>query len=468
MRFVIPICCAAVAVPGWAFAQPSISDLSSTNLTAGDTYSISGSDFGTKDPVEPLSFDDFEDGSLGEILGTAKVGRGWSHQASVDNGLCNGDPCTHYSDEIVHGGLQSAKVEVDQYGFNFFGWTSSDNFREIYVRYWRYFSPYVADLSNICNHKQIYIYNSHGDDPQWLLGAVQSPGEPWPINTQGACTTTFTDLAGIDRRTNVSYPGASFVPGEVSQWKSWELYLRNDSPASAENGAEYLWVDGKLLQGNIEYSRPDYSSPNLELTDREHVNLISNDCPVQDITMQDVRMGAMVHNDDPCSSRDTPGQPDVTYLDDVYIDQTRARIEICDAATRSAKEQMGAVCEIQVPRVEWSSTAIQFQAHQGSFASGQSLYLYVVDASGAANEDGFAVTFGGSEPPPDGGTGAGGVGGSAGVDAGTGGDPPSAAPASDDDGCSCRAAPVFSSSGAKALAIGLLMVLRRRRRRSLA
>jgi fibronectin type 3 domain-containing protein len=75
-----------------------------------------------------------------------------------------------------------------------------------------------------------------------------------------------------------------------------------------------------------------------------------------------------------------------------YADDTLARIEICDAQT----ESQAAHCEIQVPQNTWASGAVQFKANKGSFAIGQQLYLYVIDANGNVNSSGYQINFSGS------------------------------------------------------------------------
>ena len=85
------------------------------------------------------------------------------------------------------------------------------------------------------------------------------------------------------------------------------------------------------------------------------------------------------------------------YIDDIYISDTRARVEIGNASTWSACT----VREIQIP-TSWSSTQIAFTVNQGGFANG-TYYVYVVDDDGAYNSSGTAITFetsGGSDTSP--------------------------------------------------------------------
>ncbi len=378
-----------------ATGDVQISQVSSLELIHEEVYSISGEGFGVKNPVEPLSFDDFENGTLNQPLGEAKLGLGWNHQASVNGtDCCHGDycdPCTHYSNDRSHGGSASAKVVVDNYGYNFFGWVAGGEYTELYVRYWRYFDPYYDDLHNICNHKQIYLYNE-GDALQWLLGAVQSEGDAWPSASQGDCSSTFLDYNGYARPTTVSYSEASYIPENQNQWKRWEFFIRNDRPSSAENGSKQLWIDGKQLLGRINYSKPSGNEPNLMVEDPENMNLVANDCAREQQYIQDFRIGAMVHNDDPCNSRAGGTEPDITYIDDLYVDQTRARIEVCNVPDFSEKEQNGAHCEVQIPRFVWSENEIQFQTNQGTFVSGEDLWVFVVRSDGQASQ-GWPVRF---------------------------------------------------------------------------
>lgn len=81
------------------------------------------------------------------------------------------------------------------------------------------------------------------------------------------------------------------------------------------------------------------------------------------------------------------------YIDDVYIDNSWARVEIGDAASYDSCTHR----EIQIP-VSWTDTRIEVNANYGSFASGQSAYLYVTDASGRVNASGYRVTLGAGSP----------------------------------------------------------------------
>jgi len=77
------------------------------------------------------------------------------------------------------------------------------------------------------------------------------------------------------------------------------------------------------------------------------------------------------------------------WQDDIYVDNTRARVEIGDASNWSDCIHR----DIQIP-TSWSDDSIAIDVNQGSFAVGEDVYLYVVDSDGVVNEEGYPVTIG--------------------------------------------------------------------------
>jgi hypothetical protein len=86
---------------------------------------------------------------------------------------------------------------------------------------------------------------------------------------------------------------------------------------------------------------------------------------------------------------DTPlTSSDTVYVDSLYIDNSFARVEMCDNATWANR----AHCEIQPPTV-WASGSITATFNQGSFISGSTAYLYVIDSAGNVNTTGYPLTI---------------------------------------------------------------------------
>lgn len=76
----------------------------------------------------------------------------------------------------------------------------------------------------------------------------------------------------------------------------------------------------------------------------------------------------------------------VTDFGEIYIDTTRARVEIGDAPTWAETRHR----EIQLPTA-WSDGSIEVTLQEGSLEGLSGRYLYVIDAEGNVNEEGFPL-----------------------------------------------------------------------------
>jgi hypothetical protein len=81
--------------------------------------------------------------------------------------------------------------------------------------------------------------------------------------------------------------------------------------------------------------------------------------------------------------------PATIDVDDFYMDSTRARVEVCDVATWSARR----MCELQLPTA-WSDGSITATFKKGYLPSSTMAYVYVINATGNVNAAGFPVTVG--------------------------------------------------------------------------
>lgn len=88
---------------------------------------------------------------------------------------------------------------------------------------------------------------------------------------------------------------------------------------------------------------------------------------------------------DMCASSNTA----TLDVDDVVIDTTPARVLLCTGSSFSARGS----CDYQ-PATAWSATSITASAKTGKFAPDSTAYIYVFDATDAANSSGYPVTIG--------------------------------------------------------------------------
>jgi hypothetical protein len=83
-------------------------------------------------------------------------------------------------------------------------------------------------------------------------------------------------------------------------------------------------------------------------------------------------VGGMI--DDPAASGGKDGGYD---FDDLYFSGTQARVELGNASTWDTCTRK----EIQIPMV-WDSSLVTVKVRPGAFNSGDTAYLYIVDAHG--------------------------------------------------------------------------------------
>lgn len=84
----------------------------------------------------------------------------------------------------------------------------------------------------------------------------------------------------------------------------------------------------------------------------------------------------------------------IMYYDSLYLDDTWHRVVIC-------KSKTWATCggsEVQIP-TEWNDTKIIIHTNLGGFDPKSSLFLYVVDQDGVANNDGYPLCLKCPLPP---------------------------------------------------------------------
>ncbi|GAB6194017.1 hypothetical protein JCM39068_37690 [Desulfocastanea catecholica] len=115
----------------------------------------------------------------------------------------------------------------------------------------------------------------------------------------------------------------------------------------------------------------------LNIDNQERFHTITRDqtvgCPVRSIGQ--VYFGHYYSND--ACAVDGVKTEAKRWWDEIYIDTTQARVEICDAALWSER----AHCEIQIPSA-WSPSSITLTVNQGSFINNAEAYIFVINESG--------------------------------------------------------------------------------------
>lgn len=337
----------AVLLAGDDALSQAISGVSGS-LTQGSSVILSGSSFGTKATAAPIKWADFESGTQGTIISTSD---GWQ---SVDG--WNAETNSHssapmYDSAASHAGTKGMTCRYVNGVYNSSVLKSGNFSTGFYLDAWYRYAP-AAPASR--NHKIFMLYGTGVSEfPQAALTGfcnlnqgIEIPFYAGPNAGDAEWTgLTFAELTGT--------------------MKHLQVWIKPSTPGVSD-GRVWMAVDGV-----VEADATDKLtvSPNVGYWD-------------------EVRIGYYMAHDailDCAASGDA-----YTYWDNVYIDNTQARVELGNATTYAACTHR----EIQVPTA-WSASQISFNFNAGTFGGGESAYLYVVTADGAVSS-GYPVTLGGT------------------------------------------------------------------------
>ncbi len=301
---------------------------------------IEGSGFGAhadNSPNDPstlsVKFDDFENGVNGQ-----PVQNGW---------FCDGTrPVYTNQNQRTGSGLSSYHHFHDNIYRCFIG-LADLGATEIYMSYWR-----RLDLTYLIDPKNFKELRFHGTN------ARENPMITWGVNAAPAPGQDLTVAFYADEAAGTCWQGGLYRNG---YWDRRELWIRiGDNPGQRFK----LWENAQQI---VNYASPsDFpggSGPYLG----------------DDGTFQYFGLGFYLRS----------GSDGVTQFDNVYIDNTQARVEIGNAVTWTGCTHR----EIQNPTA-WSDTSVSVTVSQGSFLNGSKAYIYVIDANGNVNSQGFAITLG--------------------------------------------------------------------------
>lgn len=310
-------------------AAPSISSVSGT-VSAGQTVTVNGSGFGSKSPAKPFLWAPFSGSLAPSSLGVVTA---WHSTENMG-----------YNSSEGAGGGGSAKST-----------------------------------------------NSSGT---WAM-SIRSSGFNW--NDYGQHSYIFRKT-----KRNFETPVGGF------NWKVWRMWPESvgtlpDTYISTHNGCAYTegimstckWFDASTFIG----SSGRYNTEELILSSNSSsssadgtLNLYNNGASAGSMSGMQLKNGAavmplnfVVHG---VKANVTFDSSSAYWADDVYVDNTWARVMICPGSSWNSRGS----CEIQIPSA-WSASSISVAANTGVLASGSSAYLYVVDANGNVSP-GYQVRIG--------------------------------------------------------------------------
>jgi len=220
---------------------------------------------------------------------------------------------------------------------------------ELYISFYYRFTKTGAAFGR--QTKAWVVYNSNTNDKAYwsnAFGTCQTPNAWFTHRTESGDQILMS-------------PGLPSQAGS-GEWQRHESYLKQ-SGAGVANGAWHQVV-----------YRPTLGTPSKHVVTLNNYKMRNTSENWVDWTF-----GGAYY--DMCNSADTA----TIDIDDFYMDSTRARVEVCDTSTYSARTK----CEVQIPTT-WSETSIAATFKKGYLATGTA-YVYVINAAGSVNAAGFPI-----------------------------------------------------------------------------
>ena len=319
---------------GSVSAVPEIEDWQGI-VSDGENLTISGRGFGVKDNAEPILWNDFDSGIQGDHLEEHSDWVSYAYDGATysstmpygDNGLC------------AYNYHEYANAETHGFATNYFLFPESEEI------YYSYMSRYDG---------------TGGQERVYKNGRINSGSNRY--NGNGSVAISDNYVLYNPGGSSIYPDGRRFREVELdsNNWQRHQIYGKLSDPPGTANGIILAQVKTeKKLYENVITRREGYS-----------------------YQYTSVLLGLMMANLE-------SGDYHHMYVDDVYVDNTLARVELCNGTNWSKNIK----CEIQTPQ-SWSEDSITFDFNQGSFQEGETAYLYVVNENGSVNEEGYPITIG--------------------------------------------------------------------------
>lgn len=350
-----------IAFSSFVSAIPEIYNLEGS-LFQESNITIVGSDFGVKSPVEPLIWDDFEDGL--DFIGSniVDVNSKW---LACHNGQ-------FYDDSWSHSGFVS--VRKDPRGFYSIYPANAEFTETLYMTAWLKTENWEAnslDFPYGTSVKFFRMNNNQFGSPSCYNG---------PLDHDFGHDT-------ISRGENISEEESfglyleQSADNEGTLGRRWYPYYTpwyyNSEPVRVEYFASLNTPgveDGYAYSHHIGWGYSEH----LSLMQREENSTLQLNIPLFQLAAANVEEILNLE----------------AWGDDYYADITQARIELANCENFLSCSHR----EIQIPHTIWNDNEIQFTVNLGSFTQDEinaSLFLFVVDEDGNVS-DGFEVDFSGN------------------------------------------------------------------------
>jgi len=375
-------CSGALSIASGTVPAPS-SELTTVNGTVsnGGQFDIYGTGFGAKTQAAPIRYDDFETGTtVGDFVSADLPWWGTHFNSSGQGAVIANDNLrtTNKTKDVkcmlsTNGNntpLRSDSIYRDNVGFNITG--------KVYINFWQYMNlvgnangttdssanyqvKWMDLLRSPCNDCGGNTDNFEWQFSDWAYDSPPNPG--WYEQTH---------IANEDAR--ITY----FLSHNIFQASAWyNIAVQIDfGTLGSSNGSFYMYA-----------SQPSGAYFTLS---KINIKTMFSAPPQGKTTYPDFLRLGWYHGSwypvGPIKNTFTT----YVYYDNIYIDNSWARVEIGDQPTYDGCTHR----EIQIP-VSWDSRHIVVKLNLGSFNSGN-VYLYVIDENGVVsnNGNGMLLTVG--------------------------------------------------------------------------
>jgi hypothetical protein len=337
MRVAILVLAATFTATAAAVAQPDVDDVQGT-LTHGATAVVTGVRFGTKNPPEPIIWDNMEGGANHTGQDVSAVDPRWQHYITGPT----------YSRTWSHSGDVSASNEFEE-AFSMLYVAGVTPTTEIYMTNWTYTANIGGgDDYAVVKWNRINSSEAAGGGGRYNGAGCNNFGHSFLQNTTDGSRATHMGIT-----TN---PTAAEYVADLGGYEFWwnreirvEAYCKLSTPGVADG------INHGVAVGIDE----DY--------------IVNRNRGAGETFLLDTGLFSV-------SAANETGDF-LMFMDDLYMDITRARIEIGNAPTFAACTHR----EIQIPS-GWQPDRLTFTVNEGTLNenSGQ-LYLFVVDENGDAS-----------------------------------------------------------------------------------
>jgi hypothetical protein len=320
------------------YAAPSISSIEVVNESEG-IINLHGAEFGTRTDNNsdasylPRLWDDFESGNFNNWMFRAD-GTSWEVRNPTGDSRYSGS--RYAAHKLNASALDSMQIRPESRS-------------EYYTSFWMY----LASDVNIDNNNKYFRAGSTESNTNLI----------W--NSNYASRNTLTTVEFAEGGTKVDY-GSQSLSALKGAWNFVEIMWGLPVLGNSNNYVQ-IYVNGQLaneLSGENGLWRSGE-----EMTKSPYISL-----------------GTWFSG--------THGIGGGWYYDDVYIDYTRARVVMGNAAVYSNCTHF----EMQVPTA-WSDGRITVEMNRGSFGDNESVYLFVVDADNSPSR-GYPVNLEDAVSPP--------------------------------------------------------------------